>query len=183
MYVSFELSMLDNNSWDGKWTGDGKLYARVMNVGTSKAARAKWEKLIGQHSFSFRDGWRAQITVRECTGAAARKLRKDSLGFCGYDWMIASLRLWGRILLGRGNPLGASPQMALDAVPAPVSPGPGRNAQPTHGKRALGSCVTARRDGTNCEPSCLGRVKEQRGGPSRYEGHFTIRGKVSRHDR
>lgn len=48
---------------------------------------------------------------------------------------------------GRGNPQDASPKTTLDAVPAPVSPGPGRNAEPTHGKRALGSCATARRDG------------------------------------
>lgn len=51
--------------------------------------------------------------------------------------------------LGRGNPLCASTQMTLDAVPAPVSPGPGRNAEATHAKRALGSGVTARRDGNH----------------------------------
>jgi hypothetical protein len=98
MYVSFELSMPGNNAWNGKWTGEGKLYVRVINVGTRKDAREKYEKLIGHHSYSFGDGWRAAITVRECTSAAARKLKKDSLGFCGYDWMIDSLRQWGRIL-------------------------------------------------------------------------------------
>jgi hypothetical protein len=98
MYVSFELSMPGNNSWNGKWTGEGKLYARVFNVGTRKDAREKYEKLIGHHSYSFGDGWRASITVRECTSTAARKLKKDSVGFCGYDWMIASLRQWGKIL-------------------------------------------------------------------------------------
>lgn len=97
MHVSFELSMPGNNAWNGKWTGEGKLYARVVNVGTSKAAREKYEKLIGHHSYSFGDGWRAAITVRECTSTAARKLRKDSLGFCGYDWMIESLRSHGEI--------------------------------------------------------------------------------------
>jgi hypothetical protein len=98
MLVSFELSMPSNNSWNGRWTGEGRLYARVVNVGASKKAREKYEKLIGYHTYSFGDGWRAAITVREVTSGAARKLRKDSQGFCGYDWMIASLRQWGKIL-------------------------------------------------------------------------------------
>jgi hypothetical protein len=98
MLVSFELSMPSNNSWNGRWTGESSVYARVINVGTSKTARAKWEKLIGYHTYSFGDGWRAAITVKECTSSVAHKLRKQSNGFCGYDWMIASLQQWGRIL-------------------------------------------------------------------------------------
>jgi hypothetical protein len=98
MLVSFELSMPSNNSWNGKWSGDKRLYARVRNVGTSKTARAKWEKLIGQHTHSFGDGWVACVTVREVTTSAARKLRKDSQGFCGYEWMIDAIARYGRIL-------------------------------------------------------------------------------------
>jgi len=97
MLVLFELSMPGNNSWNGKWSGDEHLYARVVNVGTSKKAREKYEKLIGHHGYSFGDGWRAMITIREVTSSAARKIRKDSSGFCGYDWMISSLRQWGGI--------------------------------------------------------------------------------------
>jgi hypothetical protein len=98
MLVSFELSMPGNNSWNGRWSGEGRLYARVVNVGSSKKAREKYEKLIGHHSYNFGDGWRASVTVREVTSSAARKLRKDTAGFCGYDWMIHSLRDWGEIL-------------------------------------------------------------------------------------
>jgi hypothetical protein len=97
MYVLFELSMPGNNSWNGKWTGEGNLYARVINVGASQKAREKYEKLIGYHTYSFGDGWRAAVTVREVTSAAKRKLLKESKGFCGYDWMIESLRQHGEI--------------------------------------------------------------------------------------
>jgi hypothetical protein len=105
MIISFELSMPSNNSWNNRWSGEGRLYARVVNVGTSKSAREKYEKLIGYHSYSFGDGWRAAITVREVTGSAARKIRKDSLGFCGYDWMIDSIRAHGKIQLNEKEPI------------------------------------------------------------------------------
>jgi hypothetical protein len=100
MLVSFELSMPGNNSWNGKWSGEGRLYCRIKNVGTTKGARAKWEKLIGHHHYRWSDGWAAMITVREVTSSAARKLRKDSKGFCGYEWMIDSLARYGKILAG-----------------------------------------------------------------------------------
>lgn len=98
MLVSFELSMPGSPSWNGKWSGEGRLYCRVRNVGVSKKAREKWEKLIGNHSYRWDDGWCARITVREVTSSAARKLRKDSVGFSGYDWMIDALARYGRIV-------------------------------------------------------------------------------------
>lgn len=97
MLVSFELSMPMNNSWNGKWSGEGRCYVRVRNVGTSKKAREKWEKLIGHHSHRWDDGWTACVTVREVTSTAASKLRKQSVGFYGYDWMIDSITRCGEI--------------------------------------------------------------------------------------
>jgi len=98
MLVSFELSMPGRSSWVTGPLTKGKLYCRIKNVGVSKKARAKWEKLIGHHHYRWADGWAAQVTVREVTSTAARKLRKDSQGFCGYDWMIESLARFGAIL-------------------------------------------------------------------------------------
>ena len=98
MLVSFELTMPSNNSWNGRWTGESKLYVRVRNAGTAKLAREKWEKLIGRYSYNFGDGWVACVTVREVTSTAAAKLRKDSAGFCGYEWMIDSIARHGKIL-------------------------------------------------------------------------------------
>jgi len=97
MLIAFELSMPSNNAWNGRWTGEGRVYARVLNVGGSKKARAKWEGLAKQRHFrhAFGDGWVACVTVSEVDAKAARDLRKRSMGFCGYDWMIDNIRFHG----------------------------------------------------------------------------------------
>jgi hypothetical protein len=97
MIVAFELSMPSNGSWDGRWSGAEKRYVRVQNVGISKKARSKWGALIGRYSYSFGDGWTACVVVSEVDPAKARALRKVSAGFCGYDWMIDSIRFDGDI--------------------------------------------------------------------------------------
>ena len=52
---------------------------------------------LGYYSYDFGDGWRAGVTVREITSTAARKLRKQSRGFCGYNWMVDEITTHGRI--------------------------------------------------------------------------------------
>jgi len=83
MLVIFTLSMLNNNSWDGKWSGENRLYYIIKDL-------VKPPKL-GVYSYNFGDGWRAAITVREVTSTAADSLRKQSEGFCGYEWMVDSI--------------------------------------------------------------------------------------------
>lgn len=98
MFLSFELSMPSNNSWNGKWTGDDKLYAIVRKF--RKPPEVDGKQLAGgQFTYSFGDGWVACVTVREVTPAAAKKLRKDSQGFCGYGWMIDSILRHGKIVV------------------------------------------------------------------------------------
>lgn len=90
-------------SWNGKWTGEGNLFAKVINYtqmyGTSKTAKETAESILIEKNFSydFGDGWASDIEVRKVTSAEARKLRKDSKGFCGYDWMIDDIINHGRI--------------------------------------------------------------------------------------
>ncbi len=36
--------------------------------------------------------------MREVDGKEARRVRKESKGFCGYDWMVDEIRQHGRIL-------------------------------------------------------------------------------------
>jgi hypothetical protein len=97
MLVAFELSMPNRASWNGKWSGEERRYVRVVNVGASKKAREKYQKLVGRHHYSFGDGWVAAVGVREVERSEAGKLRRASNGFCGYDWMIESLRMHGEI--------------------------------------------------------------------------------------
>lgn len=91
MILSFILSMPGASSWNGKWSGEGTLYARVVKFGkNSKTVKDILDK--GYFSYSFGDGWRAGVTVKEVDVKEAAKIRKHSTGFCGYDWMIESIK-------------------------------------------------------------------------------------------
>lgn len=98
MLIAFELSMPRNNSWNGKWSGDVKHLDVAAFSGGSAKAKAKYSALCGQRFYyNFGDGWCAAVAVSEVTADEARKLRKQSAGFCGYEWMIDSIRYDGAI--------------------------------------------------------------------------------------
>jgi len=100
MALCFELSMPSNNAWNGKWTGEGTCFAIIKNLGRSKKAKEKIEKLLkkGSWYYSFGDGWAAQVDVREIFGAEITAMRGKSQGFCGYNWMVDSILDYGEIL-------------------------------------------------------------------------------------
>lgn len=85
--------MPGRNSWNGKWSGEGSVYAIIKPIPKGKPWREKADELLAKRYFShsWSDGWRASITVTECDGAQARKMRKRSKGFYGYDWMVANI--------------------------------------------------------------------------------------------
>ena len=99
MIISFELSMPNNNSWNGKWSGEDRFYAKVVNLGRTKKATEKGQEIIdkGYFHYNFGDGWAAGITAKEVDTKQAAAIRKKSVGFCGYEWMIDSIRQNGRI--------------------------------------------------------------------------------------
>ncbi len=91
MLVSFELTMPSNNSWNGKWSREDELHVIVRSLKTIPVASS--------YGYDFGDGWRARIYVNPVTAAEARRLRKKSKGFCGYEWMIDSILKHGEIKL------------------------------------------------------------------------------------
>ncbi len=99
MILSFELSMPNNNAWNGKWTGEGTLYAIVKNFGRGKKANVKAQQLLdkGYYRYNFGDGWSAGISVESVSAKDSAKLRRKSAGFCGYDWMVRSILEHGKI--------------------------------------------------------------------------------------
>ena len=103
MILCFKLSMPGVNSWNNQWSGQGKLYAIVKNMGSSKKAEEKAAKLVEARSFyyNFGDGWAASISVERVDPVEASRLRKRSQGFCGYDWMVGSILTYGEILSGK----------------------------------------------------------------------------------
>ncbi len=48
MNLVFTLTMPNNNSWNGRWSGAGNLYAKVLALGSAKKTRAKYEPLVGK---------------------------------------------------------------------------------------------------------------------------------------
>ena len=100
MILSFTLSMPNNNSWNGKWSGENNFYAKVINFGRTKKATKEAEEILenGYYYYNFGDGWGAGVTVKEVNAKEAAQIRRKSQGFCGYDWMIDSIREFGEIL-------------------------------------------------------------------------------------
>ena len=92
--LSFELTMPNVGSWDGKWTGEGQAKFR-----TRKVDRKKENELDGQSFYyNFGDGWGASVRVEKVDAREAARRRKKSVGFSGYEWMIDEILEHGRIL-------------------------------------------------------------------------------------
>lgn len=93
MFIAFKLSMPSNNAWNGKWSGEGGCYVRVRSYKKPQP----WMDREAYY-YDFGDGWCAEVAVTKVDAAEARRLRRASAGFCGYDWMITSIEKHGRIL-------------------------------------------------------------------------------------
>lgn len=90
--IVFTLSMPNRNTWNGKWTGDGRVFART------RYDREVPKEVVGKSFlYSWPDGWTAFVTVEKMNYREANKLMKKSEGFCGYDWMIESIIRYGEI--------------------------------------------------------------------------------------
>lgn len=92
MKLLFTLSMPNNNSWNGRWSGASKNYCATRSFRGNKPEE-KARALVGSHYYNFGDGWGASIAVVEIAGRTPK-----SDGFCGYEWMIDSLIAHGKIL-------------------------------------------------------------------------------------
>lgn len=94
MIICFRLTMPSAGSWNGKWSGAGKLYARVINFGHSKKGEQQARAIADKKVFfyDFGDGWTAKVEASIIDARNATKIRNRSEGFCGYDWMLESIK-------------------------------------------------------------------------------------------
>ena len=97
--LCFELTMPNRGSWNGRWSGENDYYAILKTE--RRVGKAKVRELDGEH-FHYRwdDGWTAMVSCRKVDATEARKLRRRSKGFCGYDWMVESILRHGEIRRG-----------------------------------------------------------------------------------
>lgn len=103
MILLFELTMPDVGSWNGKWSGAGRFYGKVVNIGRSKEAKDKGASILSDQPYRYRwdDGWSAGVKVSQVDAKEAARLRrvirKADEGFCGYDWLVDSIIHYGDI--------------------------------------------------------------------------------------
>lgn len=109
MILAYTLSMPHANSWNGKWSGEGQDYIIIRSYRGDKAVK-KATLILQESSFWYRwsDGWCARVDVKEVTSTEARKLRKKSCGFSGYDWMVKSIETYRKIYASHEEPANAT---------------------------------------------------------------------------
>ena len=93
--------MPNTGSWNGKWSGAEKKYY-IIKTFTNGVFKNTVDKLLdGKTSnrfyYNFGDGWGANVEMQIIDAKEATKRRKLSNGFCGYDWMIDSILIKGKI--------------------------------------------------------------------------------------
>jgi hypothetical protein len=97
MILAFYLSMPNCASWNGRWSGEGRKYVIVKTFRGKKATeKAEGIRNKGNYYYSWPDGWGAAITVKEVNSSQATKLRRQSDGFSGYDWMVKTICQYGK---------------------------------------------------------------------------------------
>ena len=96
-YYSFELTMPNNNSWNGHWSGENDKYVKVRSM-TEKNFKKSTIDILGNHYYNFGDGWGANVYVKEIDKSENGKIKRKNYLFCGYDWMIESIINYGEIL-------------------------------------------------------------------------------------
>ena len=102
-YLVFTLTIPRAASWNGKWSGEGRKYAKARRYTPAQYAALPD---IANKDFSYRwdDGWVANVHVTLVELAKEKdKLIKGSVGFYGYDWMIASIIKYGKIIDEEGE--------------------------------------------------------------------------------
>ncbi len=97
MIIQYTLTMPHKGSWDGKWTGEGELYARCRHYDKTIADKILGGKESGSWRYRWTDGWVACIEASIVDTKKAAFIRKHSRGFYGYDWMIDSIEQNGKI--------------------------------------------------------------------------------------
>ena len=98
MILAFTLSMPNSPSWNGQWSGAGRKYVITKSFrGKKEEEKAATLAYTGYYRYNFSDGWSAGVNVDKVDSRQAAELRKESDGFCGYEWMVRSICEHGEI--------------------------------------------------------------------------------------
>lgn len=100
----FEYGHSKINTWNGRWAGEDKIFAKEVFLSTSKRERLselgfdlrRGAKKSFTHDFG--DGWVAEITMTVGAKKDFKEVMKHSEGFMGYEWIIDSILKHGKIV-------------------------------------------------------------------------------------
>ncbi|MFA6973977.1 MAG: hypothetical protein WC238_04560 [Parcubacteria group bacterium] len=99
--VSFELTMPNVGSWNGKWTGASKKYFLIKSFTEAFFTKTIAPLLDGKTSrswhYSWGDGWGANVELQIVDSKEGKRRSKVSAGFCGYEWMVENIIRTGKI--------------------------------------------------------------------------------------
>ena len=85
--VSFELTMPNVGSWNGKWTGADKKYFLIKNLSKSELANIAFKDGRVSFYYNFGDGWGANVAAEIVDGKEAirrPKTQKDLVDMIGW---------------------------------------------------------------------------------------------------
>lgn len=90
-YLAFVLTMPSVGSWNNNWSGKDKFYAVTRKF--YKKDDEITDRLLKNrfYDYDFGDGWTARITIVEINAPEAKKIKRNSTGFFGYEWMVKSI--------------------------------------------------------------------------------------------
>lgn len=94
--------MPNRASWNGRWSGEDKKHYIIKKVSDRFLKQQDHLKKLHETGadgwyYRWEDGWGASVSAQIIDGTEARKRRKLSAGFCGYDWMVESILSKGEI--------------------------------------------------------------------------------------
>lgn len=81
MILAFKLTMPSIASWNGEWSGEGRLYARTRTVTKKRGEELLSGKDKTSFGYSWEDGWSARVEVPRIDSNKKRKLVKNSKVF------------------------------------------------------------------------------------------------------
>ena len=96
-HIVYILTMPNVGSWNGTFTGAGKLYCLVKSYKNDSDIPAKVLSMKSGYFYDFGDGWGASVKAKKIAVSEKLKYKKESRGFMSYDWMVKEIEEFGRI--------------------------------------------------------------------------------------
>jgi len=86
--VEFRLTMPGKNSWNGKWTGEDKIYVIYKTLTKKKVEQLGLTTTSKSFCYSWDDGWRADVRTRILEKGEKKKNKRNKIRL---KWIVLSI--------------------------------------------------------------------------------------------